>query len=484
MADHRSTDGARVALADGQSASAILHSVLQATAQQYPDLGDVPGLAQFRKGYDDAVCNFELNRLKSDKRLEIAWFACQAMRKHLVWQDDGQVIPLKEHVAQAATSLPMATHVGPRAGDANPGWPVSMVYRGQRWDAAQFATLGAEMAQRGIISRGAAEALNWLQQNLPGGQLDLRGRKVVVIGAGAEMASTRLWLRAGAQVLWLDVAPPPQEWLDDAELSGTLVWPTEATDLLTQPARIRATIEAFAADGAVDLALYAYAPGQAREVLLTGVMNEIVNSLPAPLIASVTLLVSPTTPSALDQGDFDFITQRIAQRPAWEKVLDGIGLLGGTPAYQGVPPVAVPRTVVQIQGASYQAAQYLGKLLIAECWASLGQLDATAAAPLRVSANTAAITKTRSLDHPVFAAAFGGAAAFGVETMTPRQSRTLNGLLAVHDWLQSEAPEPGTVRVHGGIHTLPYPLGTALRIAAAIGFARSPRLLGGLLGGK
>jgi hypothetical protein len=100
---------------------------------------------------------------------------------------------------------------------------------------------------------------------------------------------------------------------------------------------------------------------------------------------------------------------------------------------------------------------------------------------MRVSANTAAITRTRSLDHPVFAAAFGGAGAFGVETFTPRQSRVVNGLLALRDWLHPEAPVPGTARVHGGIHTLPYPLEPALRVAAAIGFARSPRLLRGLL---
>ena len=58
----------------------------------------------------------------------------------------------------------------------------------------------------------------------------------------------------------------------------------------------------------------------------------------------------------------------------------------------------------------------------------------------------------------------------------------LSGLLAVHDWLHPDLPVPGDVRVHGGIHLLPYPLGSALRVAAAFGFARSPRLLRGLVG--
>jgi len=67
-----------------------------------------------------------------------------------------------------------------------------------------------------------------------------------------------------------------------------------------------------------------------------------------------------------------------------------------------------------------------------------------------------------------------------VETFTPAQSQTLSGLLAIHDWLHPESPIPGQIRIHGGIHTLPYPLNSALRVAAAIGFAKSPGLIAGL----
>jgi hypothetical protein len=118
---------------------------------------------------------------------------------------------------------------------------------------------------------------------------------------------------------------------------------------------------------------------------------------------------------------------------------------------------------------------------MAEAWATHGQIHADNLDPLRVSANTAAITKTRSLDHPVFDAAFGGAAAMQVQTFSPEQSKCLNALLAVQDWMSAEIPAPGRVRVHGGIHTLPYPLQSALRPAAVIGFAKAPKLLAGLL---
>jgi hypothetical protein len=142
---------------------------------------------------------------------------------------------------------------------------------------------------------------------------------------------------------------------------------------------------------------------------------------------------------------------------------------------------AATRTVVGIQGASYQAAQYLGKVMMAECWAHDGIPMSSAPEPLRVSATTAAITQTRSLQHPIFDAAFKGASAFGVETFTPALSRGVNGLLAVHDWLHPTRQVPGGARVHGGIHTLPYPLESALRVAAVLGFVRSPRLLAGLV---
>ena len=64
-----------------------------------------------------------------------------------------------------------------------------------------------------------------------------------------------------------------------------------------------ATIIEFSAGSACDICLYAYAPGQARELRLTGVMNAIINAMPSELMASVTMLVSPTTPSELQVSD-------------------------------------------------------------------------------------------------------------------------------------------------------------------------------------
>ncbi|MEM1434740.1 MAG: hypothetical protein AAGG11_11835 [Pseudomonadota bacterium] len=479
----RAQPGGRVQLAEQRAASTVLHAVLANTAAEFPDVLGTVGLPQdpkvFRSTYPDVMPRLEATRVASPARSAIARHAVAALQEHVVWQTDGDSRFLHEALAEPAAPLPLESH----AFAGTPGWQPSVVYRGARRDASQLAELGAEAAARGLLTPGAGKALAWVTDHLlDAGTVHLTGRKIAVLGGGAEMAPTRFWLEAGADVLWLDVVPPPTNWFEEPALAGRLFWPTSDVDLLTRPQEVLATLIAFADGQPLDLGLYAYAPGQARELLLTGVMNAIVNALPPALIASVTMLVSPTTPTALSEEDQAAMRARLAERPRWEGVLARLGLLGSGGGSVVVGDAAATRTVVAIQGASYQAAQYLGKVLMAECWATHGPPAASNPAPLRVSANTAAITKTRSLDHPVFAAAFGGAAAFGVETLVPRQSRRLNGLLALRDWHYPDLPVPGAVRIHGGIHTLPYPLGSALRMAAAFGFARSPRLLRGLLG--
>ncbi len=461
-----------VTLAADTSALGMLHSVLMDAQDEFSDLklrahvSDV--LKQFRKDYPDSLPRFESARLADEQRGEIARLMLERFNSLIEWVDDAGRQPLHDAFAGTAAPLSLKHHNF----EASPGARPDVVYRGERWVSDNIAELGNVLVERGIVTHAAGEALAWIEANvLEDGVLDLSGHKIAVLGAGAEMAPTRLWLEAGADVLWIDMAPPPEDWFEAGNLSGTLYWPEGNADLLTQPQAIQATLAEFAAGDPIHLGLYAYAPGKAREMRLTASMNAIVDTMPAELIRSVTMLVSPTTPTHLGERDIAARELKYASRPGWERALAGLGMLGRGGGSIEVEGKHTSRTVVGIQGGSYQAAQYLGKILTAEDWAARG---------LRVSANTAAITRTRSLDIPVFAAAFGGAAALGVETMTPRQSRRINGLLAVRDWLHPDMPVPGEVRVHGGIHTLGYPLESALKIAAGIGFARSPRLLGGL----
>lgn len=471
-----------VALSSRRSASVVFHQALKAAVDDAPEsfaaLTFPDDADHFRKRYGELLPEFEAARLAGNDRGPVARQAVDALTEQIVWRDDASLErPLADLLADPGDPLPLQIHQF----SGSPGWAPSLAYRGQRWSGDDLERLGRELNDGGMITGPARDALTWMgKHGLDNGRLDLTGRKIAMLGAGAEMAPTRFWLEAGAEVLWLDMVPPPEEWRQVSQLSGRLCWPEHGIDLLARPHEALATLIAFAGGGPIDLGLYAYAPGQARELLLTAAMNGIVNAMPAALLNSVALLVSPTTPTALTAEDRDFMAARLANRPAWESLLAVLGLLGGEgAAYAG--DAAASRSVVAIQGGSYQAAQYLGKMLMAECWATPEPDDR--AGSFRVSANTAAITRTRSLDHPVFAAAFGGAAAFQAETFSPRLSRRLNGLLTAHDWLHPDPPVPGKVRVHGGIHTLPFPIDPALRVAAVIGFARSPKLIGGLIRG-
>lgn len=478
----REGNAGSVQIVERQSASSVLYEVLAETIFAFPQ--ELAGtqlpntLQRFRKTYPDWLPLYEAVRLASPRRVEIAGHAVAAAAKRVVWQGGSEHMPLAEALGEPAA--PLDLHVSEPRGE--PGWRPEFVYRGERWPATRLPEFANELAERGLATPAAADAMTWVGRHvMEDGSLNLAGRKIAVLGAGAEMAPTRFWAEAGADVLWLDIVPPPGDWLAERPVAGRVYWPRDNADLLTSPRQVMATILGFADGDAVDLCLYAYAPGQAREFRLTSTMTAIVNALPPEVVGTVTMLVSPTTPTALDEEDLTAMSVRRDARPGWEKVLAGLGLLSAEGGCAEIAGSAATRSVVGIQGTSYQAAQYLGKVLMAECWASRGPPESEYARPLRVSANTAAITRTRSLDHPVFAAAFGGASAFGVETFTPRLSRRVNGVLTACDWLQPDMPVPGKVRVHGGIHTLPYPLESALRVAATIGFVRSPRLLRGLL---
>jgi hypothetical protein len=462
-------------------ASHCLYDILQNTAQKFPsDFVDsqLPETAQaFRQNYIHSLPRFEAARLASPASTLIARDLALGFENQLVYRTASGDESIHSYLSTSSNPLALTTIEG----ESTSLWQPAFEDKGVIYQ--DLAKLGAVLANRNVITPSAADALSWLQQHLAGEGVSLTGRKIAVIGAAAEMAPTAQLLKTGAQVLWLDRVAPSAALCAPANIHGSLSYHPHGVDLLAQPKETLATLIAFANGEPLDLCLYAYAPGQGREIRLTGIMDALVNSLPPQLISSVTLLVSPTTPTRLAEVDIAAMDKRLNTRPAWESALAAIGLLGTKGGKTTVNSTSVTNTIVSIQGASYQAAQYLAKIIMADCWAKHGNPydEQTQLTPMRVSANTAAITQTQSLDHPVFDAAFGGAAALQVETFTPNQSQLMNGLLAIHDWLRPELPVPGQIRVHGGIHTLPYPLEIALRPAAAIGFARRPKLLAGLL---
>jgi hypothetical protein len=231
-------------------------------------------------------------------------------------------------------------------------------------------------------------------------------------------------------------------------------------DLLESPGVVRATIEAFAR-GPVHLGLFAYAAGGAREWRLCGSMNALVGAIPKELVKSISLLLSPASPT----------TPAEFRQPAKTTVLKAM------PEGRGGRAGDVARNVVPVQGVSYQAAQYLGKRFAAEAWA------AQAGAPV-VSANMAGITRSRSTEHPLFTAAFSGAHHLGVRIFEPELTTKLSAWLMLHDLFASQTTKLFDKQVHGGVLGLPISLNRAISAAATVGLARHPRLLGSVLRGR
>jgi hypothetical protein len=303
-------------------------------------------------------------------------------------------------------------------------------------------------------------------------------------------------LEAGARVLWIDRADPAALLARRDGLAGTLVQPSTGGDLLQRPREVVAAIRAFAEqNGPVHLGMFAYASGSSQEWRLGAVMHAIAARLPAELLRSVSLLVSPTTVARLQPECTVAARAELARAARWKSALRLAGLLRA-PGYHAANGVEIARATVSIQGLSYQAAQHISKLLVAETFALHGnRLEAAARRPLTVSANVAGITRTRSLEHPLFQAAFIGAPHFGVRIFDPPATRTLSGLLILHDLLNPSAPGSASVQpsdpraklddllsqqVHGGIYSLPYVLEHTIRMAALIGMGRRPSvLLGG-----
>ena len=470
-----------VDLPAGRSASATFHRILADVVETRPDAfagADFPSDPRvFRKDYPDALGRLEAARASHPERAELARALVERSHASLVLRDAaGNESSLVEALRAEASALPLACIETAGSGCLTP----EIESLGESFRGEALRAFARERVAGCEASTAVAESIDWLLDHAldEAAELDLRGRRIAVLGAAAELAPTRHWLAAGADVLWIDLAPPPDALTKDSALSGRLFHVPGGSDLLTQPCEIRATLEAFAAEAPIDVGLYGYAPGRGREWRLAASMNAIVNALPRASVRSVTLLISPTSPAVRTPEEDAGEAQRRETRSLWQRALAAMGLLGkGGGALSAGGTKAANRSVVSIQGVSYQAAQYLEKWMTAEAWA-------TGPDVFRVSANVAGITRTRSLDHPIFVAAFAGAGAFGVSTYAPETTRGLMALLALRDWLDPEAPRPEalfSVRVHGGLYGLSAPLEPALRVAALIGMVRNPRLIAGLL---
>jgi hypothetical protein len=464
-----------VQLASSETGSSFLHRVLQQTAQHFPTELASSALPEsgkaFRDTFGDAVTRFEAARVASPRRVEIARHLDGLTRAAVSL--DG--VPLDAALQSPVPAPSVQVHDG-----TTKGWELEVpldgaVYRGRHVQEAIDRLMGAHH-----LTKAAHAALSWLVERT-GGRLDLSGHRFALIGAAAELSPVELLLQAGATVRWLDVKPP-------TTFSGRLHTTMGGDDVLHEPRKVVAALKAFASEGPVHVGLFAYAPGAGRELRLAAAMDAIVRAAGPSVVKSVSLYVSPTSPGEMQPEDVA-VAQARARAPAWwQRGFSVASALKG-PGNYGGGAVAVARGPISLQGAAYQAAQYLTKLIASEVLA----VDGLGGVPVTVSANVAGITETRSLSHPLFQIAFKGAPAFGVRIFRPETTRALSGMLLVHDLLNPEAPGAATSvvsgqeaskaralrsqQIHGGAYDLPWQFESAVRTAAVVGLGKRPDLL-------
>ena len=456
----------------GGSASAQFLAALHGAQAAFPDaLGSITlpqDTARFRSAYPELLPRFEALRQAAPQRTRIAqhlYDAGQASCTH-----SGQ--PLHEALGAAAAPLPVSA----RPAGASLPVQLAVTRSGEALQGGRLRDWVHSLHATHKLTDDVLGAFSWLSDTFADAPITLEGRKVVIFGAGAVLAPTELLLRTGADVLWIDRADP-----GPVRGHGRL-HVAQGADLLASPARIRETVLAFSGGDPVDLCLYAYAPGQGREWRLTAAMNAIVDTLPAALVRTVSMFVSPAIPTRLTPRELTAARERRAGQPLWQAAMSRLGLLGRGDGHVEVNGVAISRAVISMQGVSYQASQYLGKVLAAEAW------NTRAASPLHVSANTAAISATPSMDKPMFRIAFRGAVSFGIDIFAPETTRGLNGLLMLRDWLdpaaagnpsrpaatsRARAEGLSRLRVHGGAHGMPHPAEQTLRMSGVVGLAQS-----------
>ena len=484
MSTHTKSDG--VVLAGGETGSAFFHRILMEGATRFSSVfGDArfpTSAGVFKRTYGDALARYEVSRIASDQRLAIAQALHDSTLGSLRFSTKGAEVPLLDSLRTEAGVAPKTKHIGPGEKGA---WAPELLLDGKTYrGVVEVKQAITKLHEAHHVSAAAARGLTWLMDFIEskGGTLDLSQERFVLLGASAELSPIAVLLAAGAKVRWIDVKPPA---IDAGR--GQIVSSEGGDDLLQNPHAVMAAIREFASDGPVHLALMAYAPGASRELRLAGVMDAMVHTLGPRVVKSVSLYISPTSPGVLQPEDRAVSDERGRSPKLWQRGFQVTRMLkpGG---YEVKGDAAVVKGVISLQGAAYQAAQYLMKIISSEVLATRG----LGGAPVTLSANVAGITNTRSLSHPLFQIAFKGAPQFGVRIFDPPTTRVISGLLLLHDLLNPSAPGSASRKfespeervravrseqIHGGTYDLPWQFESAVKTAAVLGLGKRPDLL-------
>ncbi|GAA1896272.1 hypothetical protein [Lapillicoccus jejuensis] len=400
--------------------------------------------------------------------------------------DDGEDDrPLAEaFTARPGGARPLRTEVV--TGTGRPRATLSLPLRGGRLEGDALLRQLDDWLARGILEPAAAQAVRTVAAEPE--RLRLEGRRVVVLGAGAEMGPLRALLGWGADVVGVDL-PRPEIWRRlrplAQESGGRLTLPVsdpgggggasgdgggvEGADLLHDLAAVADWLTDL--DGPLVLGNYVYADGATNLRVSTAV-----DALSAELLGrrddlALAFLATPTDVFAVP-GEAVVQSARGYDEPAAATRLLRPALRavsGGRLLKRNYAPGSDPGlndSVVPQQGPNYLLAKRIQR------WrATAARRDG-----VDVSLKVAPPTRTRSvLRNRALAAAYAGAHRFGIEVFEPATSNTLMAALLVHDLTSPRPPlrppweEEADGAVHGGLWRAPYDPRSALGLAVVLG---------------
>jgi hypothetical protein len=380
---------------------------------------------------------------------------------------DGEV-PLDEAIAKATGSFDTSTVNG--TGD--PERELSVPYRGERLRGDDLHRRLDEWTRNGVIEPSAAEAVRTVQRNPDWLRLD--DRKVVVLGAGAEMGPLRSLLRWGGDVVAVDL-PRQDIWNrlagDAKERAGRLHAPTRdgkpGADLLTDAGDLAQWL--LELDGDMVLGNYVYADGATNVRLALAVdalTTYVTDRRPGTTLA---FLGTPTDVYAVPREVVEYSANAYKSRSVLRGPLKALS--GGRLLRRNYAPTEDPGlndSLVPQQGPNYALAKRIHR------W----RATAARANGQPVSFHVAPATRTRSVvKNRLLAAAYRGAKPFGIEVFEPATSNTLMAALLVHDLRQGtpkhEHPwqDEAYAAAHGGLWRSAYAPRSALGLAVLLGFA-------------
>ena len=405
----------------------------------------------------------------------IAQAGLASMHSRMAFQRDHEVMALRE-----ALRVPAAGRLQSRElrGESEPITELRVPYQGRELQGAMLLAQLDRWVENGVVEPSFATAIRRVAEHPE--WLALGGRRVAIVGAGAEMGPLEPLSSWGAHVIAIDL-PRTEIWQRITDVArrgaGRLTMPVGAdggpgVDVVRSLPEVRAWLDEAATADELVLGMYAYADGGVHACVTAAFDALAADLLELRPDTALAYLATPTDAFVVPD-DVVAHARAAYERRGMRRVLQAPVRLASrgrwfAPAYPAGSVVA-DALVVQ-QGPNYALAKRLQR------WRGV----LANARGHAVSFNVAPATWTTSVTkNRILAAAYAGAHRFGVEIFEPETSRVLMGAMLVHDLHQAPSRDRHAEALfsdgaaHGGLWRVAYEPRSVLGFAALCGLHRT-----------